>query len=134
MRWGKAATNCWREEPHVAGQANQIDAVRAQAGDHIGVVLFALASAGNKDRGGQTHLARFGQAGCVSDIRDDDGDFGALQAAGANGFGNGKEVGAAAGEEDAEATLRVLAAAFRLRMQMQILLRLTPTRAKLRSG
>ena len=49
--------------------------MRAQAGDDVGVVLFALAAAGNEDLCVKAHLARFGEARCVGDVRDDNGDF-----------------------------------------------------------
>ena len=38
----------FRQQPHVTGQANQIYAVRAQAGDYVGVVLLALAAFRNE--------------------------------------------------------------------------------------
>jgi len=48
------------EEAHVAGQANQIHAVRAQAGNDFGVMLFALAAARLKDCGRQAKSLRGG--------------------------------------------------------------------------
>jgi hypothetical protein len=38
-----------RKQAHVAGQADQIDFVLMQAGDHVGVVLGALAAFGNEE-------------------------------------------------------------------------------------
>ena len=46
---GEGGDELRREQPHVAGQADQIDMVLAQAGEHIGVVLGAGAALGDKD-------------------------------------------------------------------------------------
>lgn len=96
-----------REQAHVAGEADEIGVVGLKAGDHVGIVLGAGAAFGDEDGGGKAELAGGGEAGSFSDVGDDDGDFNAGQAAGADGFRDGEEVGAAAGEEDAEAEGRV---------------------------
>ncbi len=49
-------------------------------------------------------MAGFVDSGGLGDVGDDDGDFGVLEAAGADGFGDGEEVGAAAGQKDTEAS------------------------------
>ena len=74
-----------------------------QAGDEAGVVGFARTAAGDDCGGGKAKVAGGGEAGSIGDVGDDDGDFNAGETAGADGFRDGEEVGAAAGEEDAEA-------------------------------
>ncbi len=51
---GKRGNELRRQQPHVTCQANQIHAVRPQAGNQVGVVLGARAAFGNEDRGGQS--------------------------------------------------------------------------------
>ena len=99
---GEGGDERWRKQAHVAGQANQIDAVLLQAGEDVGIVFGAGAAFGDVERVGRPRSwLRPGRA--LGHVRDDDGDFDAGQTAGANGFGDGEEVGAAAGEKDAEA-------------------------------
>jgi hypothetical protein len=52
----------------------------------------------------QTQLLSGGDSRSVGNVGDDYSDFDAGQAAAADGLGDGQEVGAAAGEEDAEAS------------------------------
>ncbi len=51
---GKGGDELRREKAHVAGQADQIDVVRFEAGDDVGVVFVALAAFGDEDRVRQT--------------------------------------------------------------------------------
>ncbi len=92
-----------REEAHVAGQADEIDVVGLETGDHVDVMLRAGATFGDADGGGKAETLRGFEGGSFGDVRDDHGDFDAGQASGADGIGDGEEVGAAAREEDAEA-------------------------------
>ena len=80
--------------------------MRAQARNHIGVVFFALAAPGFKDRRRQPHLARLGQSGGFSHIRDHDRDLSALQPSRANRFGNRQEIRSPAGEKNSQAGYR----------------------------
>ena len=91
------------EQAHVAGQADEVDAVRAQAGENVGVVFGAGAALGDKERVVQAEIAGGGEAGSIGDVGDDDGDFDAGQAAFADRSGDGEEIGSAAGEKNAEA-------------------------------
>ena len=74
----------------------------------------AMTAIGDIDGGGQAEVAGGGNAGGFGDVGEDDGDFDAGEAAGADGFGDGEEVGAAAGEEDAEAEMRVWRASWQV--------------------
>ena len=100
---GKSGYELRRQKPHVAGQADQLHAMLAQAGDHIGVVLGASAGFGDEDGFRQPQLTRGLQAGGLGHIRNDDSDFDAKQTAAANRLGNGQEVRPPAGEQDAQA-------------------------------
>ena len=115
MRIGKGGDKLRREQAHVTGQADQIDVVRLEAGDHIGVVLGALAAFGDKKRRRQPKFFRGFESACLGDIRDDDGDLDVLEPPFADVFGDGEEVGAAAGEKDSEAKRRL----FRFRIGSQ---------------
>jgi len=92
-----------REQAQVAGQADEVDLVLAQAGEEVAVVIGARAALGDKRSVRQSHLSRSGQSRGFGDVGDDDGDFRAGQLSRPDGLSNGEEVGAAAGEEDAEA-------------------------------
>jgi hypothetical protein len=102
---GKGGDELRREEAHVAGQADEVDAVGAEAGEDIAIVVGAGAAFGDEESGGQAEIAGGGEAGSVGDIGDDEGDLNAGEAAFADVAPDGEEVGAAAGEEDAEAEL-----------------------------
>ena len=65
---GKGGDEAGREQAHVAGQADEVDTVVAQAGNHVGIVLGALAAFGDKDCVRQTQLTCRGDAGSVGDI------------------------------------------------------------------
>src|SRR5579863_3522341 len=91
------------QEAHVAGQADQVDAMCAKAGEDVGIVFGAGTAAGNKEGDGEAEIAGRGDAGRIGDVGDDDGDLDAGEAALAYVAVDGEEVGAAAGEEDAEA-------------------------------
>ena len=92
-----------REQSHVAGEADEVDGMLAEACDQVGVVGFARAAFGDESGGGKAEVAGCGEAGSIGDVGDDDGYFDAGEAAGADGVRDGEEVGTAAGEEDAEA-------------------------------
>ena len=46
MRWGKARTNSRGQQPHVAGETDQIDLMGLEAGDDLGIMFGARASPG----------------------------------------------------------------------------------------
>jgi len=99
---GEGGDELGRKQAHVSGKADQVDVVSLEAGDDIGVVVGAGAALGDEE---MMREAAFGcgfEAAGIGNVGDDDGDFCSLQAALADGLGNGEEVGAAAGEEDAE--------------------------------
>ena len=95
--------NSGRKQPHVACQADQVDTVLAQAGEHIGIVVGAGAALGNKKGVIQAEFTGGGEAGGIGHVGDDDGDLDPGQAAFANGLGDGQEVRSAAGEKNPEA-------------------------------
>jgi len=74
--------------------------VLLKAGDEVGVVVGAGAAFGDVDGSGEVAIAGGDDAGGVGDVGKDDGDLNALKFSGSDGFGDGKKVGAASGEED----------------------------------
>lgn len=99
---GKGGDELWREQTHVAGEDDQVDTVLMQTGGHVRVVVGAGTAFGYEQFMGQAQFLSRSQTGGVSDIGDDDGDLDAGEFAGADGFGDGEEVGAATGEKNAE--------------------------------
>ena len=91
-----------REQAHVSGQADEIDLMLAEAGDDVGVMLGAGAATGDEAGGGKAEAACGVEAGRVLNVGEDDGDGGCGDASVGDGLGDGEEVGAAAGEQDAE--------------------------------
>src|SRR6266851_586618 len=91
MRLGKAWT-----------KADEIDLMVAEAGDHLGVVVGALAAGGGDGDGGQAEVSGGGEAGGVFDVGEDYGYFGVVEAVILDRAVDGEEVRASAGEEDAE--------------------------------
>ena len=89
-----------RDDAHVTGEADEIDVVVVELGDHLGVVIGALAASGWDGESGQAEVAGGGEAGGVFDVREDDGDFG-VEAVFGDGAVDGEKVGTASGEEDA---------------------------------
>jgi hypothetical protein len=99
---GEGTDEAWRDDAHVTGEADEVDFVLMEAGEHLGVVVGTLATSGGNAERGEVHLARRGETGSVFAVGEDDGDFGTKEALLLDGFGNGEEVGTSAGEEDAE--------------------------------
>jgi hypothetical protein len=97
---GKGRDELRREEAHVAGKTHEVDVVLAEGGNEVGVVLGAGASSGDEDRGGKVEVAGGQDAGGVSNVGYDDGNFDVGKAALTDGASDGEEVGAATGEED----------------------------------
>ena len=89
-----------RNDAHVTGEADEIDVVVVELGDHLGVVIGALAASGWDGQSGQAEVAGGVEAGGVFDVREDDGDFG-VEAVFGDGAVDGEKVGTASGEEDA---------------------------------
>ena len=73
-----------------------------EGGDDCGVMLGALATVGFDGDGVEAALAGCGETWRGGEIRDDDGDLGVGNPAGGDSVGDGEEVGAASGEENAE--------------------------------
>ena len=69
-------------------------------------MLGAFAAVGLNGERGEAAFASSGEAWRVGFIRDDDGDFGIRDAARGNAIGDGEEVRAASGEQDAETMRR----------------------------
>jgi len=99
---GKGGDELRREQAHVAGEADEIDLAGAKGSDHVVVVLGAGAALGDEHFARQAQLSCGSDAGGIGDVGDYDGDFDVGQAAFGDRVGDGEEVGAAAGEEDAE--------------------------------
>ena len=91
-----------REQAHVACQAHQVHIMRAQGGDDFFIVFGALAAFGFDGDGVEAPVACGSEAGCVGFIRDDYGDLASFKFSGGDVIGDGEEVGASSGEEDAE--------------------------------
>jgi len=94
---GECGDECGREQAHVAGQADEVDLVITEAGDEVGVVGFAGTAFGDQGGSGKVEVAGCGETGGIGNIGNNNGDFDAGKAAGADGFCNGEEVGPAAG-------------------------------------
>src|SRR3954471_24605155 len=99
---GKGADKLRREQPHVAGQADEVNVLLAQCLDHLGVVLLARLALGGDHARIETALLRCGDGRSVFLIGYDDRDLGVGNAAGVNRIRNGKEVRSAPGEKNAE--------------------------------
>ena len=106
---GEGGDEGGREEAHVAGEDDEVDVVLAEGGEHVGVVVGAGAAFGGAELGGQAQGLGGGEAGGAGDVGEDEGDFYVGEPAFADGLMNGEEVGAAAGEEDAETERRACA-------------------------
>ena len=98
------------EQTHVAGEADEIDVVFAQAGDQVGVVLGAGAAFGYEDGGAAGRVrAAAAMPGASATLERTMAISTLGRRSFADGFGDGEEVGAAAGEEDSEAEGRTRA-------------------------
>ena len=97
---GEGRDEGWRDDAHVAGEADEIDVVVVELGDHLGVVIGALAASGWDGESGQAEVAGGVEAGGVFDVREDDGYLG-VEAVFGDGAMDGEKVGTASGEEDA---------------------------------
>ena len=91
-----------REQAHVACQAHQVHIMRAEGGDDLFIVFGALASVGFDGDGVEAAFAGGCEAGGIGFVRDDYGDLASFQFSGGDVIGDGEEVGASSGEEDAE--------------------------------
>ena len=101
---GEGGDKGWRDDAHVAGEADEVDFVLVEAGDELGVVGGAGlggAAFGGDGEGGEVEVAGGGEAGCVGAVGEDAGDLGGVETVEADGFGDSEKVGAASGEEDA---------------------------------
>lgn len=90
-----------RDDAQVAGEADDIDAMLVEAGDHLGVVVRAFAPGGGDGEGGEIEIAGGCETWSVFDVGEDYGDLGAGEAVVADGCRDGQEVGASAREKDA---------------------------------
>ena len=99
---GEGAHKLRRDDAHVSGQADQIDAMLAQRSDDLGVVLGALAPRRWNGDGEQTELSRRFEAGGVGQVRQNDGDLRAGETALADRLGDGHEVRTASREQNPE--------------------------------
>ena len=94
---GEGRDEGWRDDAHVAGEADEIDVVVVKLGDHLGVVVGSSAACGGNGEGGDTEVVSGGQAGGGFDVGEDNGNLGA-EAAFGDGTVDSEEVGASAGE------------------------------------
>lgn len=74
-----------------------------ETGDHFCIVSGPFVAGGGDAEGREIEGEGGVQAVGVGDVGEDDGDFDAGEAMLADGGGDGQEVGASAGEEDAQA-------------------------------
>ncbi len=98
---GKGGDEAGGKQAHIAGEADQIDLVLAEAGDEVGVVVGAGAAFGDVNCGGKVEVAGGSDARGISDVGEDDGDFDVGEFSGPDRFGDGEEVGTATREENA---------------------------------
>ncbi len=89
---GKGGDELGREQAHVTGETDEIDAVAKQQSRDIGIVRFSRAPFGDLQRCRKSKLGGGGDAGSIGNVGDDDGDFDARQLTGPDGVGDGKEV------------------------------------------
>jgi hypothetical protein len=96
---GEGSDEIRRQQAHVAGEADQIDFVLVENGDHLAVEGFALKSFGWNDAGGEAALpGAIDPRGAVA-IAEDNRDFGVGDAACGDAFGESLEVGTAATQQ-----------------------------------
>jgi len=98
---GKRGDESRREQTHVTGQADEVYSVVSKAGDEVLIVIGAGAALGDVEGGGKAEVFGGREAEGIGDVGNDDGDFDVGEFAFADVAGDGEEVGAAAGEEDA---------------------------------
>jgi hypothetical protein len=109
---GKSGDEFRRQEAHVAGQADQVDVVVAQASQHIGIVVGPRPAFGDKHRVRQTQFPGGTNSRSLGHIGDHHADFDARQPAFADGSRNGQEVRTAAGQKDAELDSPIIRGSF----------------------
>ena len=84
MRCGKALHKIRRKQPHVSGQAHQIDLIFPQRRHHLAIVSFALQALGrNHPRRDSSRLRALNSLRALA-IGDDDRDFRVGNAPGGN--------------------------------------------------
>jgi len=82
--------------------------VRLERRDEVGVVGGTGAAFGDENFVRKVQISRGGDAGGFGNVGEDNGDFNVGETPFADGFSDGDEVGAAAGQKDAEAEGRAL--------------------------
>jgi len=87
-----------REQPHVSGQADEIDVVLREGGDDFAVVFFAGLAFGRNHQSIQPALTRDGNPRRIGPVRNDDCDARVRNAARINAVGDGDEVRPASGK------------------------------------
>jgi hypothetical protein len=97
---GKRVNEFRREQPHVAGENDEVDGMGLKGGGDVGIVLGPGAAFRDVNGGGQAKVARGGDSRCFGNVRNHDRNLDVGQPAFANVARDGEEVGAAAGEED----------------------------------
>src|SRR5262245_7017794 len=91
-----------REQPHIAGEDDKIDLGGVQCSNDLGVVILASATFGGNDHRVQPTLLRRFDPSRLGDVRDHDPDL-SMQLSRSDVVSDGEKVGAASGEQDAEA-------------------------------
>jgi len=81
-----------REETHVSGETDEVYIVVEEGLEAGSVVDFAGLAARDVESGGEIEFAGGGEAGCVGDVGDDDGDLGVGELTGGDGCVDGEEV------------------------------------------
>src|ERR1700738_316131 len=92
-----------REQAHVTGQADEVDVVLPEGGEHFGIVVCAGTPLGDMAAGRKAECASGSNAGGVGNVGDDDGDLYVSKAAFPDGLSDGQEIGTTAGKENADA-------------------------------
>ena len=91
-----------REKAHVAGETDELDVGLVKSGGNLAIEGFAFEALRRHDFGGNAALVGFFDAGGAFAIADDQGDARVGNASGVDAVGEGFEIGAAAGEKDAD--------------------------------
>src|SRR6202790_4028455 len=96
---GKRSHEKRREQPHVSGEADEIDLLLAEDGDDLAVVGFALETFGGNDARRDFALLSLVNARRAFTVANDHGDFGIGNAAVGDAVREGLEVRAAAAQQ-----------------------------------
>jgi hypothetical protein len=91
-----------RQQSHVASETDEINLVRLQTGDDLGIVLGALPSSRLNHLGRESCTPGSRNSGRIAPVGDYNGNLHTGQAPLRDSLGDGKKVGAPAGKQDSQ--------------------------------